>query len=300
MQDRDLSDEELIELVLTFDVNPESRRRIERIRDDRGSQACLRRMLSLFSQRRSAELCTQAWEIALMVCLTEEKPEMDYATGRLWTQAFLEALNDERPDIRECVVGSLDFGLDEEGFTAEVMEALFTRLQDISQDVRFGCTRLLARAGVAALPYAFAALTIHGSQTGQSSVGSHESGIWESLSVIDGVLSRPEVGLDDRAACVEAVAGFLRERSVCDGVDSMAIWKAGDTLGEHIGDAAALSQLLSLLEHPDPRVRASVAHGLSHIDDSRARQGLQLLSRDPNESVSNEALRYLNPKESHE
>src|SRR5262245_1606054 len=300
MQDRDLSDEELIELVLTFDVNTESRRTIERIRDHCGSQTCLRRMLSLFSQRRSAELCTQAWEIALMVCLTEEKPEMDYATGRLWTRAFLEALTDERPDIRECVVDSLNFGLDEERFTAEVVEALFARLQDSSQAVRFACARLLARAGVAALPYAFAALTIHGSQTGQASIGSLESGIWESLSVIDGVLSRPDVAVGDRAVCVEAVAGFLRERSADDGVDSLAIWKAGDTLGEHMGDAAALSQLLSLLEHPDPRVRTSVAHGLSHIDDVRARQGLQLLSQDQNESVSNEALRYLNPKASHE
>jgi hypothetical protein len=251
-------------------------------------------MLALFSQRRSAELCNKSWEIALTVCLTEDAAEMDQGVAHLWTRAFLEALRDERPEVREAAADSLSLGLQKDGFTPDIMAALFERLRDQVQAVRFCCAHLLARAGEAALPYIFGALTIRNSKTGETSIGSNESGIWESLSVIDGVLSDADVGADTRAACAGIVGQFLSARNARDGADSMDIWKAGDTLGEHIGGDAALRQLLGLLEHSDPRVRTSVAHGLSHIDDSQASRALGILSRDPDESVRTEALRYLN------
>lgn len=288
---QDVLDEELVTLVLSDDK--EDFDKLLEFRHEVGQFRCVRRMLSLFESCRSAELCKKAWEDALTICLTDDEPRMDRESSDLWRAAFLQALRHPSTEIREAAANAWGFGLRHEDFDPQILQSLLEALLDEAEGVRFASGQLIQQAGSAALPYLLRGLADSRYHAPHHNRQDRCSSVWDILFAIDAILSRFEISRDNYKACVEAVADFLKDRSADDGLDRLDIWKAGDTLGEHIGGAEGLQKLTALVTHPDPRVRASVAHGLSHIEDPAAVQGLKVLAKDPVEDVRLEALKYL-------
>jgi hypothetical protein len=286
-----LSDEQLVALLLTEDK--EAFDKLLEYRHDVGQVGCVRRMLSLFESCRSAELCKKAWKVTLTVCLADDQAEMDDESSRLWTQAFLRALTSPNSEIREASANAWGLGLRRGSFSESILQSLSETLLDEAQGVRFAAGHLLRQAGPAALPYLLRALADTRYHTPHQNREDRCSSVWDVLFAIDGILRECEVGPEDTHNCAQAVADFLARRSVHDGLDRLDIWKGGDTLGEHIGGTEGLRKLTSLITHTDPRVRASVAHGLSHIGGPEAVEGLKALADDSVEYVRIEALKYL-------
>jgi len=289
-----LSDDELAKLVLRRDEDNANYATLIRLRESIGPVACVRRMLALFERRESPDLCEKSWNAALTICLTDEQPEMNLESSRLWTDAILEAMKDDSPEIRARAAGALGFGLSGEQFTPSINSALMTGLADASVEVRFESGQTLQQSGRQAIPYLTTALLDERYQRPHANPNDRCSSVWDILFTLDGILGRQDTTPGDRDASACAVGGFLETRFPDDGLDCMDVWKAGDTLGEHIGGREALATLSALIDHPDPRVRASVAHGLSHLKEPEARERLHLLLHDGDEGVRNEAAKYLN------
>jgi HEAT repeat protein len=289
-----LSDDELMALVLGTDQ--EASDKLLHYRQEVGQVVCVRQMLSLFEKVTSEELCKESWRTALTICLTDDEPEMDEASSQLWTAAFLRALQNERPEIRKTSALLLQDALSENDPSERIIRALVEGLADESEDVRWACGDTLQFAGATALPYLLQAFMDERYRRPHQNPNDRRSSVWDVLCAIDGLLKRSSTNPEDRRKYLELVTGFLRERSVDDGMDYLDIWKAGETLGETIGGREALQELSLLINHTDPRVRQSVAHALSHIKDPEARNLLRILADDPIEDVRLEASKYLKIK----
>lgn len=298
-----LSDENLIELILSHDRDSESHSKLVEYRMRQGKIACTRRMLALFQQRLSSDLCNKAWEVTLSICLTDEEPEMDEESSKLWTEAFLIALEDQEPEIRIVAADALCSGMHGSDIDERIIKALVKGLEDESEPVRFSFGYTLQHAGSAAIPHLLQALADDRFHKPHYEGADRSSSVWDILCILDGILDQNEwasaikdrfvMGSDDCEKCAEAVAAFLRERFPDDGMDYLDIWKAGDTLGERIGGREGFEKLSALIAHPDPRVRASVAHGLSHIKEPEAQEKLTLMLDDSAELVRAEAAKHL-------
>jgi|GEM_PF-7076216 len=59
-------------------------------------------------------------------------------------------------------------------------------------------------------------------------------------------------------------------RAFADTSDPSFFWKAGDTIGDHIGGEEAYKKLAQLLKDTRPEVRASACHGLGHTKFEKA------------------------------
>lgn len=287
-----LSDSTLINLVLVSDT-PEGYNKLLEYRKQVGQTACVRQMLTLFNLKQSPELCRKSWEVALTICLTDSEPQMDKEASRLWTNAILSALQDESEDIRKVAADAFSFALNEKDFDRSVIQALIEGLADESSKVRQACGYALELAGLSSISHLLDSLADTRYHKPHENAGDRCSSVWDILYTIDRILSRHEITSSDRNRFAEALYNFMKDRSPTDGMDYLDIWKAGESLGEYVGGKAGLEKLSILAQHPDPRVRASVAHGLSHIKDEVAQQNLRDLSDDPIESVRHEAIKYL-------
>jgi len=297
-----LSDEVLIELILSYDRDFKSHNKLVEYCKEEGKIACIRRMLALFQQRLSSDLCNKAWEVTLSICLTDKEPEMDEESSKLWTEAFLTALEDREPGIRIVAAKALCFGMRGSNFDERIIKALLNGLANESESVRFSFAHTLQHIGSRVIPYLLQALADDRFHKPYSEGTDRRSNVWDILCILDGILDQNKASAikdrfvmesDDCEKCAEAVADFLSERFPNDGMDYLDIWKAGDTLGEGIGGREGFEKLSALVAHPDPRVRASVAHGLSHIKELEAQKKLTLMLDDPAEIVRAEVAKYL-------
>lgn len=286
------SEDGLADLVRRFGEDQESYEGLVQLREVCGREGCVRHMLALFEQRRSGDLCEKAWQVTLTICLTDDDPYMDRENSELWTSAILAALRDHRVDIRVSAARVIHSAADK-NTDERIVSALVKGLADDSEDVRFACGEALQSTGTQALPHLLEALSDEAYQRPHHNREDRCSSVWDILFTVDGMLGTHHPDEKDRKRCIDAIGRFLKHRTAEDELDPLDIWKAGDTLGEHIGGKDALEVLCGLADHPDARVRKSVVHGLSHIDEPGAGRQLRRFSDDPVESVRIEATKYI-------
>jgi HEAT repeat protein len=181
----------------------------------------------------------------------------------------------------------------DKGFKKPVLNALVRGLKDEQHEVRDACTNALGRSGSCALPSLMEAIKDYDYGRPLSDEGFQVTSRWYLFSAIDRILMNTAVSIPERELCAKSVASFLQSRSPEDDAPYLDIWKAGDTLAEHIADRSALSKLIQMAEHMDPRVRRSVAHALGHINDIEATNALRKLSTDSAAEVREEADKSL-------
>lgn len=232
------SDEELMKLVLASD-DEENYQTLAQYREEVGKLPCVRRMLDLFERSESGELCKKTWETVFNICLTDDEPEMDQESSLRWTEAFLRGLKNQNPEIRKAAADALSLRSNQQDLNARVIQVLMDGLADENEDVRFACGWALQRAGSLAVPYLIRALADTRYQRPNKNREDRCSSVWDILFTIDRILSRAEIDPKHRDDCAKAAANFLEERSPDDGLDYLDVWKAADTLGEHIGGRTA-------------------------------------------------------------
>jgi HEAT repeat protein len=283
--------DELIDLVLSSNTMESHSALVEYARKA-GSDNCIREMLRIFESRLSGELSKKAWEVTLTICLTEDEPEMNQESTQLWTAAFLAALRDERSEIKQAAAEAFGSWAGEVSFCDALIQAFVEGLADEQEEIRLACINALQRAGIRAIKYLLEAIEDSKYHKPHQNQYDRCSSIWDILCTIDGIFRSCQIKQRDRENCAVVITEFLKGRSIYDGMDKLDIWKAGETLGEYIGGKEALDRLYDLIHHTDPRVRLSVAHGLSHIENAKAKQAIKYLLNDPDESVRKEASKY--------
>lgn len=281
-----IRDEELARLVLSGEEGDLVT--LKRISANMGQTECLRRMVALFEQRKSAQLCKEAFWTALTICLTDQNAKMDLESARIWRQALLDALGDQNPSIRKTAASCLGsaVSLDESS-----VNALVKTLSDESEEVRQTAAHALRNAGsrgVSCLVTLLAEYRHHQHHRAQSG-----GSAWDILWALDEILTYGECAPSDYLKCADAIAEFLASASCDDTLSYLDLWKAGDSLAMSIGGNTAIEKFANLATHEDPRVRASVAHGLGHLKGSQCIKMLKVLAGDRSEKVREEAEKAL-------
>jgi len=188
---------------------------------------------------------------------------------------FHQALRDSDDRIKEKAAEVVaELKCDPSG---EILDTLVSFLYSPSDNIKDAGVRALSLMGAQSVPYLIKALCDEEFQRHHASL--------DILVTLDWIIINDK---HNQAMIDTILDGVFK--AFQQNLDPSFFWKAGDTIGDHIGGEKAYRKLLRLVKDPRPEVRASACHGLGHTGMVKAIPVLLSYLEDDSPEVRVEAI----------